>query len=71
MQGFAVELSEAVKKSGVPAEVIDIKDYDPDDQLADEVSHGLKRRCFVLIWLKKERSVAERHVLLMIILIIH
>nr|ACQ57873.1 tRNA wybutosine-synthesizing protein 1 homolog [Anoplopoma fimbria] len=37
-KGFAEELSEEVKMLGIPAEVIDIKDYDPDDQLADEVS---------------------------------
>lgn len=38
MQGFAKELSEEVKTLGIPAEVIDMKDYDPDDHLADEVS---------------------------------
>lgn len=36
-QSFAKELSDEVKSSGIPAEVIDMKDYDPDDQLADEV----------------------------------
>uniref|UniRef100_A0A8C2Z9G8 tRNA-yW synthesizing protein 1 homolog (S. cerevisiae) n=1 Tax=Cyclopterus lumpus TaxID=8103 RepID=A0A8C2Z9G8_CYCLU len=36
-KGFAEELSEEVKTLGVPAKVIDIRDYDPDDQLADEV----------------------------------
>uniref|UniRef100_A0A3B5ALR3 Flavodoxin-like domain-containing protein n=1 Tax=Stegastes partitus TaxID=144197 RepID=A0A3B5ALR3_9TELE len=36
-KGFANELSEEVKTLGIPAEVIDMKDYDPDDQLADEV----------------------------------
>uniref|UniRef100_A0A4W6CX79 S-adenosyl-L-methionine-dependent tRNA 4-demethylwyosine synthase TYW1 n=1 Tax=Lates calcarifer TaxID=8187 RepID=A0A4W6CX79_LATCA len=36
VQGFAVELSEEVKTLGIPAEVTDMKDYDPDDQLADE-----------------------------------
>ncbi|XP_050921338.1 S-adenosyl-L-methionine-dependent tRNA 4-demethylwyosine synthase TYW1 isoform X2 [Lates calcarifer] len=35
-KGFAVELSEEVKTLGIPAEVTDMKDYDPDDQLADE-----------------------------------
>uniref|UniRef100_A0A669CD42 S-adenosyl-L-methionine-dependent tRNA 4-demethylwyosine synthase TYW1 n=1 Tax=Oreochromis niloticus TaxID=8128 RepID=A0A669CD42_ORENI len=35
-KGFANELSEEVKALGLPAEVIDMKDYDPDDQLADE-----------------------------------
>ncbi|XP_008301206.1 S-adenosyl-L-methionine-dependent tRNA 4-demethylwyosine synthase TYW1, partial [Stegastes partitus] len=35
-KGFANELSEEVKTLGIPAEVIDMKDYDPDDQLADE-----------------------------------
>lgn len=37
MQGFAQELSDEVKTLGIPAEVIDMKDYDPDDQLAEEV----------------------------------
>ncbi|XP_037322313.2 S-adenosyl-L-methionine-dependent tRNA 4-demethylwyosine synthase TYW1 [Pungitius pungitius] len=46
-KGFAVELSEEVKKSGVPAEVIDIKDYDPDDQLADECTN--KSVCVFLL----------------------
>uniref|UniRef100_A0AAQ5ZAP9 S-adenosyl-L-methionine-dependent tRNA 4-demethylwyosine synthase TYW1 n=1 Tax=Amphiprion ocellaris TaxID=80972 RepID=A0AAQ5ZAP9_AMPOC len=36
VQGFANELSEEVNTLGIPAEVIDMKDYDPDDQLADE-----------------------------------
>lgn len=40
-QGFASELSEEVKILGLPAEVIDMKDYDPDDQLADEVRKRL------------------------------
>ncbi|XP_039986879.1 S-adenosyl-L-methionine-dependent tRNA 4-demethylwyosine synthase TYW1 [Xiphias gladius] len=35
-KGFAKELSEEVKALGIPAEVTDMKDYDPDDQLADE-----------------------------------
>ncbi|KAM9733441.1 LOW QUALITY PROTEIN: S-adenosyl-L-methionine-dependent tRNA 4-demethylwyosine synthase TYW1 [Menidia menidia] len=35
-KGFARELSEEVKTLGFPAEVIDMKDYDPDDRLADE-----------------------------------
>ncbi|GLD52772.1 S-adenosyl-L-methionine-dependent tRNA 4-demethylwyosine synthase isoform X1 [Lates japonicus] len=35
-KGFAVELSEEVKTLGIPAEMTDMKDYDPDDQLADE-----------------------------------
>ncbi|XP_076591832.1 S-adenosyl-L-methionine-dependent tRNA 4-demethylwyosine synthase TYW1 [Chaetodon auriga] len=35
-KGFATELSEEVMALGLPAEVIDMKDYDPDDQLADE-----------------------------------
>lgn len=38
VQAFANELSEEVKNLGIPAEVINMKDYDPDDQLADEVS---------------------------------
>lgn len=38
VQAFANELSEEVKALGIPAEVTDMKEYDPDDQLADEVS---------------------------------
>lgn len=38
-KGFANELSEEVKTLGIPAEVIDMKDYDPDDQLADECTN--------------------------------
>lgn len=34
-----MELSEEVKNLGVAAEVTDMKDYDPDDQLNEEVSH--------------------------------
>lgn len=35
-KGFANELSEEVQTLGIHAEVIDMKDYDPDDHLADE-----------------------------------
>ncbi|XP_072308721.1 S-adenosyl-L-methionine-dependent tRNA 4-demethylwyosine synthase TYW1 [Eucyclogobius newberryi] len=35
-KGFAKELLDEVEASGLPCEVIDLKDYDPDDQLADE-----------------------------------
>nr|XP_046245829.1 S-adenosyl-L-methionine-dependent tRNA 4-demethylwyosine synthase TYW1 isoform X2 [Scatophagus argus] len=38
-KGFAKELSEDVKALGVPAEAIDMKDYDPDDHLADECTN--------------------------------
>ncbi|KAL3057866.1 hypothetical protein OYC64_008172 [Pagothenia borchgrevinki] len=38
-KGFAKELSEEVKTLGIPAEVIDIKDYDPDDRLSDECTN--------------------------------
>ncbi|KAF3847345.1 hypothetical protein F7725_020373 [Dissostichus mawsoni] len=38
-KGFAKELSGEVKTLGIPAEVIDIKDYDPDDQLSDECTN--------------------------------
>lgn len=31
---------------GIPAEVIDMKDYDPDDQLADEVSQVQREDAF-------------------------
>lgn len=31
---------------GIPAEVIDMKDYDPDDRLADEVSQVQKEDAF-------------------------
>lgn len=39
VQGFARELAEEVRGAGFQAEVIDMKDYDPDDRLAEEVSH--------------------------------
>uniref|UniRef100_A0A8C6TDV5 S-adenosyl-L-methionine-dependent tRNA 4-demethylwyosine synthase TYW1 n=1 Tax=Neogobius melanostomus TaxID=47308 RepID=A0A8C6TDV5_9GOBI len=35
-KGFAKELLDEVEASGFPCEIIDMKDYDPDDQLADE-----------------------------------
>uniref|UniRef100_A0A8C4EVX5 S-adenosyl-L-methionine-dependent tRNA 4-demethylwyosine synthase TYW1 n=1 Tax=Dicentrarchus labrax TaxID=13489 RepID=A0A8C4EVX5_DICLA len=46
-KAFAKELSEEVKASGIPAEVIDMKDYDPDDQLADECTN--KAVCVFLV----------------------
>ncbi|XP_041919060.1 S-adenosyl-L-methionine-dependent tRNA 4-demethylwyosine synthase TYW1 isoform X1 [Alosa sapidissima] len=35
-KGFAKELAEDVKNLGLISEVIDLKDYDPDDRLSDE-----------------------------------
>ena len=35
-----------MKALGLPAEVIDMKDYDPDDQLADEVSQVQREDVF-------------------------
>ncbi|KAI3354018.1 hypothetical protein L3Q82_018576 [Scortum barcoo] len=46
-KGFAKELSEEVRTLGIPAEVIDLKDYDPDDQLADECTN--KSVCVFLV----------------------
>ncbi|KAM7398918.1 hypothetical protein PAMP_018222 [Pampus punctatissimus] len=46
-KGFATELSEEVKTLGIPAEVIDMKVYDPDDQLADECTN--KSVCVFLV----------------------
>lgn len=46
-KGFANELSEEVETLGIPAEVIDIKDYDPDDQLIDECTN--KSVCVFLV----------------------
>ncbi|KAG7217591.1 hypothetical protein INR49_021277 [Caranx melampygus] len=46
-KGFAMELSEEVKNLGVAAEVTDMKDYDPDDQLADECTS--KSVCVFLV----------------------
>ncbi|XP_033832959.1 S-adenosyl-L-methionine-dependent tRNA 4-demethylwyosine synthase TYW1 isoform X1 [Periophthalmus magnuspinnatus] len=40
-KGFAKELSAEVEASGLPCEVIDLKDYDPDDQLADESTNKI------------------------------
>ncbi|XP_067103040.1 S-adenosyl-L-methionine-dependent tRNA 4-demethylwyosine synthase TYW1 isoform X1 [Osmerus mordax] len=38
-KGFAKELADEVKALGLPAEVINLKDYDPDDRLADECAN--------------------------------
>uniref|UniRef100_A0A8D3D0A5 S-adenosyl-L-methionine-dependent tRNA 4-demethylwyosine synthase TYW1 n=1 Tax=Scophthalmus maximus TaxID=52904 RepID=A0A8D3D0A5_SCOMX len=46
-KGFANELSEEVKTLGIPAEVTDMRDYDPDDQLADECTS--KSVCVFLV----------------------
>lgn len=46
-KGFAEELSEEVQTLGVPVKVIDIRDYDPDDQLADECTN--KSVCVFLV----------------------
>ncbi|CAJ1064914.1 S-adenosyl-L-methionine-dependent tRNA 4-demethylwyosine synthase TYW1 [Xyrichtys novacula] len=46
-KSFAKELSEEVTTLGIPAEVIDMKDYDPDDQLADECTN--KSVCVFLV----------------------
>lgn len=37
-QGFARELAEEVQALGFQSDVIDLKDYDPEDKLSDEVS---------------------------------
>ncbi|KAL0973167.1 hypothetical protein UPYG_G00199840 [Umbra pygmaea] len=46
-KGFATELEEEVRALGIPAEVIDLKNYDPDDRLADECSN--KSVCVFLL----------------------
>ncbi|XP_041851100.1 S-adenosyl-L-methionine-dependent tRNA 4-demethylwyosine synthase TYW1 [Melanotaenia boesemani] len=46
-KGFAKELFEEVKSLDIPAEVIDMKDYDPDDQLAEECAS--KSVCVFLV----------------------
>nr|XP_020504883.1 S-adenosyl-L-methionine-dependent tRNA 4-demethylwyosine synthase-like [Labrus bergylta] len=46
-KGFAKELSEEVETLGIPAEVIDMKDYDPDDHLAEECAN--KSVCVFLV----------------------
>ncbi|XP_061638248.1 S-adenosyl-L-methionine-dependent tRNA 4-demethylwyosine synthase TYW1 isoform X2 [Phyllopteryx taeniolatus] len=38
VQSFAKEMSADVRSLGLPAEVMDMKDYDPDDRLAEECS---------------------------------
>lgn len=37
-QGFARELAEDVMGQGFECDITDMKEYDPDDRLADEVS---------------------------------
>uniref|UniRef100_A0A3P8V9H8 S-adenosyl-L-methionine-dependent tRNA 4-demethylwyosine synthase TYW1 n=1 Tax=Cynoglossus semilaevis TaxID=244447 RepID=A0A3P8V9H8_CYNSE len=44
---FAQELSEEVKTLGITSDVIDMKDYDPDDRLADECTS--KSVCVFLV----------------------
>lgn len=39
-KGFAEDLADEVKVFGLPTEVINLKDYDPDDRLADECTNG-------------------------------
>ncbi|KAK0138243.1 S-adenosyl-L-methionine-dependent tRNA 4-demethylwyosine synthase [Merluccius polli] len=38
-QGFAKELAEEVRSLGIAAEVIKLKDYDPDDRLSEECTN--------------------------------
>lgn len=40
---------------GIPAEVIDMKDYDPDDQLADEVRRVQRDDAFFPCLVKDRR----------------
>lgn len=37
-QGFARELAGDVEELGFQSDMIDLKDYDPEDKLSDEVS---------------------------------
>lgn len=55
-QGFASELSQEVQTLGIPAEVIDMKDYDPDDRLADEVSKVQTRPIFTSGFLQSREN---------------
>lgn len=45
LKGFARELAEDVKNLGLVSEVIDLKDYDPDDRLSDEVRFSYLSVC--------------------------
>lgn len=47
---------------GIPAEVIDMKDYDPDDQLADEVRRGRRRRFLVYESADRCQKPPQQHV---------
>lgn len=42
---------------GLPAEVIDMKDYDPDDQLADEVRRVQREDAFSSINKRQQRHM--------------
>lgn len=46
-KGFAKELSDEVEALGLPSDLIDMKGYDPDDQLADECTN--KSVCVFLL----------------------
>lgn len=43
-QGFAGELAEDVRGQGFECEITDMKEYDPDDRLAEEVRTVCFRR---------------------------
>lgn len=47
VQGFANILSDDLNTLGIAAEVIDMEDYDPDDQLTDEVRKS-KRGAYIM-----------------------
>lgn len=44
---------------GIPAEVIDMKDYDPDDQLADEVRQVQREDAFSFLPSVKRQQQVE------------
>ncbi|XP_069768163.1 S-adenosyl-L-methionine-dependent tRNA 4-demethylwyosine synthase TYW1 isoform X3 [Narcine bancroftii] len=46
-KGFAKILADAIQKFGLPVEVIDLKEYDPDDNLVNEISK--KTLCIFMV----------------------
>lgn len=60
LQGFAKQLSADVRSLDLATEVIDMKDYDPDDRLADEVRPRLLWRRYD----KETKSVRTENIFL-------
>lgn len=52
-----------MKALGIPAEVIDMKDYDPDDQLVDEVRLVQREDACALLSKKTQQQLKHCHIM--------